>query len=118
MRAVSLRDATRYKPNRVRSDSYHQARVALPLGRRARLHLHVGDYCHLLRHCHFCAVQRHAHRPRVRPGDELRAPDWNLPVLRHHLPNDRNAGCGCVLTAEDFSGLGHVFQLRRTAHKD
>lgn len=118
MRTVSLWDATRYQPNRVCSNSYHQTGVALPLGRCTSLHLHAGDYRHLFCHSYLCEVQRYTHRPSIRPRDELRTPDWNLPVLCHHIPNDRNAGCGCLFTAEDFPGLGHVFQLCCTAHKD
>lgn len=116
--AVSLRDATWCQPHWLRSHPDHQAGVALPVGRRPCLHLHVGHHLHLFRHCYFCAVQRHAHRTSFGTGDELRAANRNLPVLRHYFPDDRHAGCGGVFIQEDFLGLGYVFQLRRPAHQD
>lgn len=115
---VSIRNATWCQPHRLRSHPDHQAGVALPLGRGPRLHLHAGDHRHLFRHRHLCPVQWHAHRASVRAGDELRPADGNLPVLRHHVPDDCHAGCGSVLVQEDFLGLGDVFQLCCTAHQD
>lgn len=88
------------------------------MGHRPGLHLHAGDHRHLLRHRHLRPLQRHAHRASVRPGNELRAADGDLSVLRHHLPDDRHAGRGRLLTQKDLLGLGDVFQLRCAAHKD
>ena len=118
MWAVSLRDATRYQPHRLRPHPDHQAGVALPLGCRARLHLHAGHHRHLFCHRHLRPVQRHANRAGVGAGDELRAADGNLPVLRHHVPDDRDARCGSVLVPEDLPGTGHVLQLCSAAHQD
>lgn len=115
---MSIRDATRHQPHRLRPHPDHQAGVALPLGRRPRLHLHDGDHRHLFRHRHIRPVQRHAHRASVGTGDELRAANRNLPLLRHNVPDDRDARHRSVFVQEDFLGLGDVFQLRRAAHQD
>lgn len=115
---VPIWDATWYQPHRLRSHSHHQAGVAFPLGCRPGLHLHAWDHRHLFRHRHFRSVQRHPHRTSVRPGDELCAANRNLPVLRHHVPYDRNAGCGGLFIQEDFLGLGDVFQLCSAAHQN
>lgn len=116
--AVSLRDATQCQPHWLCSHSHHQAGVALPLGCCPRLHLHDGHHRHLLRYRHIRAVQRHADRASFGPGDELRAANGNLPVLRHYFPDDCHSRCGSVLVQENLLGLGYVFQLRCSAHKD
>lgn len=116
--AVPVWNATRRQPHRLRPHSHHQAGVALPLGRGSRFSLHAGNHRHLLRHRHLRALQRHPYCASVGPGDELRAPDGDLPLLRHHLPDDLYARRGSVFLQEDFPGLRDVFQLRRSAHKD
>lgn len=57
LRVVPLRDAPRRQPHRLRAHHHHQAGVALTVGRLPCLHLHAGHRCHLLRHCHLCALQ-------------------------------------------------------------
>lgn len=107
--AVPIREATWCQPHWLHSHSDHQTGVALTLGHRPRLYRHAGYHRHLFRHRHFCPVQWHAHCPSFGARDELRVAYWNLPVLCHHIPDDRDAGCGRVLPEEDFLRLGDVF---------
>ncbi|XP_068507056.1 uncharacterized protein [Syngnathus scovelli] len=116
--AVPLPAAARPQRHRLPAHPGGAAGVALALGAGARPGGRAGHGGHRRRGGRLPPPQPHARREGVRAGDELRASDGHLPVLRGHLPHGGAARRGRVLAAPPLPGSGLVPELRGSADQN